>query len=166
MMKSSSSLWTGLIVGSKSRGRSRVPNGSRKSSMVPDLPTNLGLRSTSRSWCGFGVPNVLGKEICRTFELRTGSRARFLPEKRLLPTQSTKTLFAPSRTHRTQPKSEGSSDMLMLATRPSMGVSRTSVSLWRCSAMDTRNASVFSKLSASSHCTKSKMDTRFLMFSF
>lgn len=166
MMKSSSSLWMGLIVGSESRGRSRVPNGSRISSMVPDLPMNLGLRSTSRNWCGFGVLNVLGKETCRTFELRTGSRARFQPEKRLLRTQSTKTLFAPSRTHRTRPRSEGSSDVLVLAMRPSMGVSRTLVSLQRRSVMDTRNTSVFSKQSASSHSTKLKMDTHFLMFSF
>ena len=164
-MKSSSSLWTGLIVRSESQGRSRVPNGTLKSSMVPDLPMSLGSRSTSRSWYGFGVPNVLGKEICKTFELRTASRARFLPEKRLLPTQSTRTLFAPSRTHRTRPRSEGSNDVLVLAMRLSMGISRTSVSSQRRSVMDTRNTSVFSKQSVLSRSTKSKMDTRFLMFS-
>jgi hypothetical protein len=42
------------------------------------------------------------------------SRAIFLAEKRSLPIQSTNTLFAPSRTLRTRPTSEGSSDVLVL----------------------------------------------------
>jgi hypothetical protein len=87
----------------------------------PGLTYELGIAIHQQKLVWIRGPERSGKGDLQNFRAQNGLKSK-IPGGKKLPMQSTKTLFAPSRTLRTRSTSEGSSDVLVLVMRRSMGV--------------------------------------------